>query len=103
MGCGKHSDELRELGKRGPYQRFVEFPLDFEVDDETLKTGVAIQPCATCGEVFCSCLKDNSVNWPNIMQDLCWGPVIPSNPDTPHECTCDMMLLMQQGCQCGGI
>jgi len=98
---------------------FVKMPLnhvktydpDFLVPHPTIKTGIALQPCSTCGEFPpCKCVQLIFPIFPpiKIPSDIKYEfpiDLIPEEKEDtgPHPCHCDMMELMRCGCTCGGV
>lgn len=116
--------DLFELGKRGPYHRFINFPVELpkyvipegNTTESVFFTGNThvwrsqsdeVPPLVTPSESVLSShffkkLKNVFVS-PEAMADIkSWDMEMESQNTKEKKCNCDIVSLMRDGCKCGG-
>lgn len=94
-----------ELGKKGAYHRYIEFPAEVRTDIEVYSNHQEPDSKDSPVSVYSYVnFKKNPENNSNIdvlkkMNEV----VVPTSPYEAIKCTCCMDLLLSQGCQCGAI
>ncbi len=112
-------EEIPELGRRGPYHKYVNFPVEIEArwiggstEEITLNDSAQVQYYenwpeiadeVTSGQLTVAGLDSISdlLNRAEL-EEVPAGVIKFTRPHEQRECDCDIFALMREGCTCGG-